>query len=69
MPVKMKIRKGDDVIVTSGRDRGKRGEVLRVYPKDLRVLVRGVNLIKRHTKPSAAAGQGGIIEKEASLHI
>jgi large subunit ribosomal protein L24 len=69
MPVKMKIRKGDDVIVTSGRDRGKRGEVLRVYPKDSRVLVRGVNLIKRHTKPSAAAGQGGIVEKEASLHI
>ncbi len=69
MPVKMKIKKGDDVIVTSGRDRGKRGEVLRVYPKESRVLVRGVNQIKRHTKPSAAAGQGGIIEKEAPLHI
>ena len=69
MPVKLKIRKGDDVIVTSGRDRGKRGEVLRVYPKESRVLVRGVNLIKRHTKPSAVAGPGGIIEKEAPLHI
>lgn len=69
MPVKMKIRKGDDVIVTSGRDRGKRGEVLRVYPKDARVLVRGVNVVKRHTKPSAAAGQGGIVEMESPLHI
>ncbi len=69
MRAKMKIKKGDDVIVTSGRDRGKRGEVVRVYPDKSRVLVRGVNVVKRHTKPSTAAGRGGIVEKEAPIHV
>jgi large subunit ribosomal protein L24 len=63
-----KIRKGDNVVVLAGRDKGKTGSVLKVMPKDARVVVQGVNMAKRHTKPRA--GQpGGIIEKELSLHI
>jgi len=62
------IKKGDRVIVTTGRDRGKKGEVMRVYPKDSRALVSGVNLIKRHTKQSAKT-QGGIVSKEAPMHV
>lgn len=62
-----KIRKGDQVHVLIGRDRGKRGVVLRVYP-DNRLLVEGVNLVKRHTKPNPQAGiGGGIVEKEAPI--
>ncbi|MCH8187880.1 MAG: 50S ribosomal protein L24 [Proteobacteria bacterium] len=64
----MKIRKGDEVIVISGKDKGKKGSVLKVVPSTRRVLVQGVNMIKRHTRPTAA-GPGGIIEKEAMLHI
>jgi large subunit ribosomal protein L24 len=62
------IKKGDRVIVTTGRDRGKKGEVLRMYPKDSRALVSGVNMIKRHTKQSAKQ-QGGIVSKEAPMHV
>ena len=63
-----KIRKGDQVIVRTGRDKGKSGTVLRVDPKESRVLVQGVNVVKRHNRPSA--GQtGGIIEKELSIHL
>ena len=62
------IKKGDRVIVTTGRDRGKKGEVLRMYPKDSRALVSGVNMIKRHTKQSAKT-QGGIVSKEAPMHV
>lgn len=68
MTGKFRIKKGDDVIVISGRDKGKKGSVLRVFPKERRVLVQGVNMVKRHTQPTAA-GPGGIIEKEAALHI
>jgi large subunit ribosomal protein L24 len=68
MAMKFKIKKGDKVVVITGRDKGKSGEVLRVLRDDDRVLVQGVNMIKRHTRP--AAGQpGGIIEKEAAIHI
>lgn len=64
-----KIRKGDQVVVLAGRDRGKRGSVLRVLEDD-RVLVEGVNVVKRHTKPNPNRGvTGGIIDKEASIHI
>jgi len=63
-----KIRKGDRVIVTTGRDKGKKGEVLRVMPDEGRVLVSGVYMIKRHTKQTARE-QGGIISKEAALHM
>jgi large subunit ribosomal protein L24 len=65
---KFKIRKGDSVIVLTGRDKGKKGEVLRVMPKDSRAIVQGVNVVKRHTRPSQAQ-PGGIVEKEASIHI
>ena len=65
---KSKIKKGDRVIVLTGRDKGKTGEVLRVMPVEERALVRGVNMVKRHTRASMA-GPGGIVEKEASIHI
>ena len=64
-----KIRKGDEVIVISGRDKGRRGTVIKVLPED-RVLVENVNMIKRHTRPNPQRGvQGGILEKEAALHL
>jgi large subunit ribosomal protein L24 len=68
MTKKFKIKKGDKVIVLTGREKGKTGEVVRVLRKEDRVLVQGVNLIKRHTRPSQVSA-GGIIEKEAPLHI
>jgi large subunit ribosomal protein L24 len=63
-----RIRKGDRVIVTTGRDKGKKGEVLKVITEDDRVIVSGVNMIKRHTKQTARQ-QGGIVSKEAALHV
>ena len=68
MAVKFKIRKGDSVVVRTGRDKGKRGDVLKVMPTENRVIVQGVNMVKRHTKPSQA-GPGGIVEKEAPIHV
>ncbi|HLJ65663.1 MAG TPA: 50S ribosomal protein L24 [Stellaceae bacterium] len=68
MATKFKIKKGDKVVVRTGRDKGKSGEVLRVERDRQRVLVQGVNMIKRHTAPRPGE-PGGIIEKEASLHI
>ena len=68
MTVKMKIRKGDRVKVIAGRSKGKIGDVLRVIAADQRVVVSGVNVIKRHTKPSRAES-GGIIEREAAIHV
>ena len=67
MSAKMKIRKGDQVVVITGRDRGKKGEVVRVLPSENRVVVQGVNMIKRHTRASRTE-QGGIVEREASIH-
>ena len=66
--IKRKIKKGDNVVVISGRDKGRSGEVLRVFPAEARVLVQGVNVVKRHTKPRMGE-PGGILEKEATLHI
>jgi large subunit ribosomal protein L24 len=63
-----KIRKGDRVIVTTGRDKGKKGEVLRVYPDDRRALVSGVNIVKRHQRQTQRQ-QGGIVNKEAPVHL
>jgi len=63
------VRKGDTVIVTSGRDRGKTGEILHVYPADDRVLVQGVNMVTKNIRPTQANPQGGVIKREASLHI
>ncbi|MBY0324007.1 MAG: 50S ribosomal protein L24 [Reyranella sp.] len=65
---KLKIRKGDRVKVIAGRSKGKIGDVLRVNAADQRVVVSGVNVIKRHTKPSRT-DQGGIIEREAAIHV
>jgi large subunit ribosomal protein L24 len=63
-----KIKKGDNVVVLAGRDKGKSGEVLQVLPKDGRAVVRGVNLVKRHTKQSQQS-EGGIISKEATIDL
>ncbi len=65
---KLKIKKGDKVVVITGRDKGKTGEVLRVLPKEARLIVQGVNVVKRHTRP-AMGNPGGIVEKEATIHI
>ncbi len=63
-----KIRKGDRVIVTTGRDKGKKGEVLKVMPSENRALVAGVNVVKRHTRQTAKS-QGGIVSKESTIHL
>lgn len=63
-----KIKKGDKVVITAGRDKGAEGEVLKVIPSENRVVVSGVNIIKRYTRPSQTTG-GGIISREAPLHI
>jgi large subunit ribosomal protein L24 len=63
-----KIKKGDKVIVRTGRDSGKSGEVLKVLPKDDQVIVQGVNVVKRHQRPSMSS-QGGIVEKEAPIDV
>jgi large subunit ribosomal protein L24 len=64
---KLKIKKGDKVVVLAGKDKGKTGEVLKVMPAENRVIVQGVNVVKRHTRP-AMGNPGGIVEKEASIH-
>ncbi len=65
---KIHIKKGDQVIVTEGAYKGKKGKVLEVFPKKYRALVEGVNIVKKHQKPTNES-QGGIIEKEAPVHI
>ena len=64
-----KIRKGDTVVILSGKDKGKDGEVIRSMPKDGKVLVKGVNMITRHTKPSQTDPDGGRRQAEAPLHV
>jgi large subunit ribosomal protein L24 len=64
-----KIKKGDTVIVLAGRDKGRQGRVMDVMPREKRVVVEGVNMVKRHTKPSMGAPQGGVIAKEAPIHV
>ena len=69
---KVKIKRGDNVIVTTGKNKGGKGEVLEVIRKegkDPRVVVAGINIVKKHVKPSASYPQGNIVEKEASIHI
>ncbi|MBX2828492.1 MAG: 50S ribosomal protein L24 [Flavobacteriaceae bacterium] len=66
---KLKIKSGDDVIVIAGDHKGSEGKVLRVFRENNKAIVEGVNLVKKHEKPSAANPQGGIIEKEAPIHI
>ncbi len=64
-----RIKKNDTVIIISGDDRGKRGKVLKVFPDTNRIIVEGVNMVKRHTRASQQFPQGGIMEKEAPIHI
>jgi large subunit ribosomal protein L24 len=66
---KQHVKTGDSVIVISGKDKGKKGRILAAFPKDNRVVVEGVNMVKRHTKPNAANPQGGIVTKEAAIHV
>ena len=66
---KLHIKKGDTVYVNAGNDKGKTGKVLSVNPDKDRVIVEGVNMVKKHTKPNSKQPQGGIIEQEAGIHI
>lgn len=68
MTERMNLKKGDYVVVISGADKGKKGRVLKAYPKTNRVIVEKVNMIKKHAKPSQRNPQGGIIHKEAAVH-
>lgn len=62
-----RLRKGDEVVVMSGKDKGKKGKVARIFAEEGKVIVEGVNLVKRHLKPNARNPQGGILEKEAPI--
>ena len=66
--VKLKIRRGDKVVVLTGRDKGKHGEVVKAFPAENKVLVQGVNMVRKHQKQTASQ-QGGIIVKEAPIHV
>lgn len=66
---KFKIRKGDNVRVVAGAQKGSEGKVVKIIPETGRVIVEGINLVKKHTKPSAQSPQGGIVEKESSIDI
>ena len=65
----MHVKKGDKVVVISGKDKGKQGVVLEAFPKKDRVLVEGVNIVKKHAKPSQVNPQGGILNQEAAIHV
>lgn len=65
----MHVKKGDKVVVISGKDKGKQGTILEAYPKQNRVLVEGINIVKKHSKPSQINPQGGIISREAAIHV
>ena len=64
-----KIKKGDRVVVLAGKDKGRQGNVLKVMPKEERVVVEGLNMVQRHTRPTQGDPQGGIKNKEAALHV
>jgi large subunit ribosomal protein L24 len=63
-----KVKKGDQIVVIAGKDKGKKGEVLRVIPSENRVVVQGVSMVTKHTKPSMA-NQGGLVKQEAAIHV
>ncbi len=65
----MRIKKGDTVLVIAGKDKGKKGVVLKAMPKENRVIVEGVNMVTKHQRPSAKIQQGGIIHQEAPIHV
>ena len=64
-----KIKKGDRVVVLTGKDKGRSGSITKVFPKDSKVLVQGINMVQRHTKPSQGDPQGGIKHKEMPIHV
>lgn len=66
---KLHVKKEDTVIVVSGKDKGKKGRVIAAYPRENRVLVEGVNMVKKHAKPSQDNPQGGILNQEAPIHV
>lgn len=68
MASKVHVKKGDTVLVITGKDAGHKGKVLRVLPKEQRVIVEKANIVKRHTRPTRSMPQGGIVEKEAPIH-
>ena len=68
MSIKLKVKKGDKVIVIAGKDKGKKGDIMQVFPLESKVKVAGVNLVKRHTKPSNT-GSGGVVTKEMPIHV
>jgi large subunit ribosomal protein L24 len=68
MPTKLKIKKGDKVVVLAGRDKGKKGEVVKVFPTENRAVVRGVNVVRKHQKQTPNQ-EGGIVPKEAPIHL
>jgi large subunit ribosomal protein L24 len=68
MATKYKVKKGDEVIVIAGREKGKKGKITKILTDEARVIVGGINMVKRHSKPSRTSA-GGIVEKEASLHV
>lgn len=67
--MKLKLKKGDLVRVISGDDKGREGKIIQVFPKEMRALVEGINMVTKHQKPTANNTQGGIIKKEAPLHL
>ena len=68
MAQKLKLKKGDKVVVITGRERGKKGEIIKMFPSERRAIVSGVNMVRRHTRPTQS-NPGGIIDKEAPLHL
>lgn len=68
MTIKMKLKKGDQVIVRTGRDKGRKGEIIKMFPAENRALVRGINMVQRHQKQTASQ-QGGIVAKEAPIDL
>ncbi len=66
---KMHVKKGDEVVIITGKDKGKKGRVLASFPADSKVLVEGVNMIKKHARPSQQNPQGGILNQEAPIHV
>ena len=66
---KLHVKKGDNVVVIAGKDKGKKGKGLQAFPSESRVIIEGVNIIKRHTRPTQKMPQGGIIEREAPVHV
>lgn len=66
---KMHVKTGDKVVVIAGKEKSKSGRILKVFPKEGRVIVEGINIVKRHTKPNMANPDGGIVEKEAPIHV